>query len=549
MFNPTYLQRSRHGVFYFRWTIPPCKRAARPSGSIRLSLRTREPRQALQLAMPLSYLARSITERGVERGMDFKQLRTVLTDHFSRFLAARKAQIDEAGPLSDADRMLMKNTAAVAEMELADGEISRDEADRTARDFIKRYELDVRADSPLFETFKRAIAQAQRDYAKAVLAYSADAESFDFNPPAQQRAPAETTEFGSLTLAELVEKFWRDAKQENRWASKTEGEKQEHIDLLYERLGRDIQLSAFGRTEAHLMKDTLRAYPVNRHKLKETRGKPLLEVLELTTVRKLHTLTVNKYLQTYQSLFGWALRNGYCAVNPFDGLALSTKTVNAVDPRIGFSDEQVEAIRNAVIGKNKPHEEHHKWGTLLAIHTGARLNEIAQLHLEDIRQIDGIWCFDINQKPGTRKKLKNAASRRIVPVHPRLIEYGFLDYFESMKARKGNDRLFPQFSYSKSDGYGRNLGRWVNESLLPDLSIKSSQLTFHSFRHAIIGRLNAANVSQEHVMAIVGHEQGTTTLKVYNRNGFPPKLLLVALEKTFQPQPDPELTAEIQEPK
>lgn len=494
--------------------------------------------------MPLSYLARSITKKGLQHSMDFKQLRTVLTDHFSRFLAARKAQIDETGPLSDADRMLMENTASVAEMELADGAISRDDADRTARDFIKRYELDVQADSPLFETFKRAIAQAQRDYAKAVLAYSADTESFDFNPPAQQRATAAAAEFGSLTLAELVEKFWKDAKLENRWTDKTESEKQGHIDLLYERLGKDIQLSAFGRAEAHLMKDTLRAYPVNRHKFEEMHGKPLLEVLELRDVRKLHPVTVNKYLQTYQGLFGWAELNGYCASNPFRGLSLNTEKVNAVDPRIGFSDKQVDTIRNAVLGKDKTRKEHHKWGTLLAIYTGARLNEIAQLHLEDIRQIDGIWCFDINQKPGTLKKLKNAASKRIVPVHPRLIEYGFLDYFERMKARKGNDRLFPQFSYSKSDGYGRNLGRWVNESLLPDLGIKTDQLTFHSFRHTMVGKLGAADVSQAHIMAIIGHEPGTTTLKVYNRNGFPPKLLLAALEKAFQAQPSTELTPE-----
>lgn len=521
---------------------------ARPASSIRLSLRTREPRQALQLAMPLSYLARSITGRGVENGMDFKQLRTVLTDHFSRFLAARKAQIDETGPLPEADRMLMENTAAVAEMELADGEISREVADGTARDFIKRYELDIQPDGPLFEIFKRSIAQAQRDYAKAVLAYSADAESFDFKPrPAQSTSLA--PEADSLTLAELVEKFWTFVRLENRWSDKTRGEKQEHIDLLYERLSRDMQASALGRKEAHLMRDTLIAYPVNRHKLKETRGRPLLEVLELKDVRKLHLITVNKYLRTYQSLFGWAVRNGYCATNPFDGLSLSTKTVNAVDPRIGFSNEQVEVIRNAVLGKDKPHAEHHKWGTLIAIYTGARLNEIAQLHLEDVQQIDGIWCFDINQKPGTLKKLKNSASKRIVPVHPRLIEYGFLDYFERMKARKGNDRLFPQFSYSKSDGYGRNLGRWVNESLLPDLGIKTDQLTFHSFRHTMVGMLGAANVPQEHVMAIVGHEPGTTTLKVYNRNGFPPKLLLAALEKAFQPQPASELTAESQEPK
>lgn len=479
--------------------------------------------------------------------MDFKQLRTVLTDHFSRFLAARKAQIDETGPLSETDRMLMENTASVAEMELADGAISRDEADRTARDFIKRYELDVQADSPLFETFKRSIAQAQRDSAKAVLAYSADAESFDFNPPSPRTTAA--SGIGPMTLGELVEKFWKFAKVENRWVDKTEGEKQEHIDLLYERLGRDMQVSAFGRAEAHLMRETLVVYPVNRHKLKETRGKPLLEILESKDVRKLHPVTVNKYLQTYQGLFGWAELNGYCASNPFRGLSLKTDKINTVDPRIGFSDKQADTIRNAVLGKDKPHEEHHKWGTLIAIHTGARLNEIAQLHLEDVRQIDGIWCFDINQKPGTLKKLKNAASKRIVPVHPRLIEYGFLDYFERMKARKANDRLFPQFSHSKSDGYGRNLGRWVNESLLPDLGLKTAQLTFHSFRHTMVGKLGAADVSQAHIMAIIGHEPGTTTLKVYNRNGFPPKLLLAALEKAFQAPPAPELTAEPQEPK
>lgn len=89
----------------------------------------------------------------------------------------------------------------------------------------------------------------------------------------------------------------------------------------------------------------------------------------------------------------------------------------------------------------------------------------------------------------------------------------------------------------------------MNESLLPDLGLKTGQLTFHSFRHTMVGKLSAASVPQEHVMAIVGHEPGTTTLKVYNRNGFPPKLLLVALEKAFQVPPVPELTAESQEPK
>jgi hypothetical protein len=34
-----------------------------------------------------------------------------------------------------------------------------------AGDFVRRYELHAQADSPLFETFKRSIAQARRDHA------------------------------------------------------------------------------------------------------------------------------------------------------------------------------------------------------------------------------------------------------------------------------------------------------------------------------------------------------------------------------------------------
>lgn len=466
--------------------------------------------------------------------MDHKELRTLLGDHFRRFLAARKARIDASGPLSPDDRSLLENTLSVAEMELQDGPLDQQDTDRRTDAFLAQHELDIQPGTPLYTAFQRSFTQAHRDYAKAVLAYSEAAERFDFTPPAALQAPVDAAPGSdSLTLDGLVEKFWQFAKLENRWTGKTEGERREHIDLLYERLGRDLLVSGFGREQAHLMRETLVKYPVNRHKLAQTRGKPLDEVLDLEGVRTLHPVTINKYLQTYRGLFGWAVQNGYAARNPFDGLALRADKVNAEAPRLPFSDRQLETIRAALLSKDADHVQNHRWGTLIAIHSGARLNEVAQLHLEDVKQVDGIWCFDFNQKPGTLKKLKNAASRRVIPVHPKLLEYGFLDFLTTMKARTGNERLFPDFSYSKSDGYGRNLGRWVNESLLPDLGIKSKQLTFHSFRHTMIRKLIAADIPQAHIMAIVGHEPGTTTLKVYNRNGFPPGTLLHAMTKAF----------------
>jgi integrase len=54
---------------------------------------------------------------------------------------------------------------------------------------------------------------------------------------------------------------------------------------------------------------------------------------------------------------------------------------------------------------------------------GARLEEVAQLAIDDIKQVDDVWCIDINAV-GENKKLKNDHSERKVPIHPWLIEHG-----------------------------------------------------------------------------------------------------------------------------
>lgn len=533
MFNPTYLQRSRHGIFYFRWPLSSSANQIRPASTLKLSLRTREPKEALRLAMPLSYLALRISQRGQQSGMEHKELRALLIEHFTRFLTARKAAIDTAGPLSAADREVLQTTVDIAELELADGPISLADDDRRALEFAKLYAAPLETGSDLFETFKRTFRQAHRDYAKAVLTYSDDAGRFDFETPEKPVVASQVTALDTYTLEYLVAEYWKVAKRENRWTSKTEGERLEHITLLFERLGKETKVSSIGRPQANDMKNVLMSYPVNRHKAAITRGKPLADVLDQPGVKKLHSLTINKYLHSYNGLFNWAKRSGHCIDNPFEGLSLRAEKVNVEPPRIAFSDAQLDTIKSAILALTEPLNEQHKWGTLIAIHSGARLNEIAQLHIDDVHSVDGIWCFDINRKAGTLKKLKNTASQRLVPVHPRLIEHGFLDYLERIQKIRGNDRLFPNFTYSASEGYGRNLGRWVNESLLPNLGIKTKQLTFHSFRHAMVGKLFAAEVPEAHVMAIVGHEPGTTTLKTYNRNGFPLPLLLSALEKVL----------------
>ena len=81
------------------------------------------------------------------------------------------------------------------------------------------------------------------------------------------------------------------------------------------------------------------------------------------------------------------------------------------------------------------------WTPFIGIFTGMRLGEITQLYLENIREIKGShrnkrWCFDNVVEPErTDKKLKTKSSRRIVPVHDKLIEFGLIEFIELLKKK------------------------------------------------------------------------------------------------------------------
>ncbi|MBR9973909.1 hypothetical protein [Magnetospirillum sulfuroxidans] len=69
---------------------------------------------------------------------------------------------------------------------------------------------------------------------------------------------------------------------------------------------------------------------------------------------------------------------------------------------------------------------------VVALYSSMRPTEVAQLDVDDVGKIDGVWVFDLNEVEGD-KRLKNRASVRRIPVHRRLIDLGFLDYHAKRK--------------------------------------------------------------------------------------------------------------------
>jgi integrase len=138
-----------------------------------------------------------------------------------------------------------------------------------------------------------------------------------------------------------------------------------------------------------------------------------------------------------------------------------------------------------------------------------RLEEVCQLHQEDIKQVDGVYVIDVNDHDD--KRLKTIASKRLVPIHPNLIDMGFLDFIKSRP--KGH--LWIHLKKGR-DGYGRNLGSWFNK-LIRKIGVANPKVSFHSFRHTFSNQLKQSDVQEERIAELLGHSNESVTTGRYGK--------------------------------
>ena len=162
---------------------------------------------------------------------------------------------------------------------------------------------------------------------------------------------------------------------------------------------------------------------------------------------------------------------------------------------------------------------------MIALYSGARLNEICQLHLNDIRDQDGVPVLRITDEEGN-KRLKTKAARRIIPIHSELIRLGLLSYADAL-LQHGHERLFPELKEGR-DGYGRVVSKWF-AAYATRCGVDAPGKVFHSFRHTFIDRLKQADAPKEKIAALVGHEDDSVTFGRYGKDFKPQNLREVIL--------------------
>ncbi|WP_180338550.1 site-specific integrase [Janthinobacterium sp. 61] len=129
------------------------------------------------------------------------------------------------------------------------------------------------------------------------------------------------------------------------------------------------------------------------------------------------------------------------------------------------------------------------WIPLLGLYAGCRIKEASQLHLDDIRLEADVWCIDVNENTAD-KSIKNEQSKRLIPLHPKLIELGFLDYCERLR-NVGYRRVFPDLTWAKTDAkYAKESIRKMSAMLLSLGMPRDNTNVFHNFRHNVNGMLS-----------------------------------------------------------
>ena len=223
----------------------------------------------------------------------------------------------------------------------------------------------------------------------------------------------------------------------------------------------------------------------------------------------------HKYLAALSSLFQLAQTSGAYPrdKNPAQGHKVFTKKdYKKVEKKTGYKPFINDELKKIFAPENllpmpRPADF---WLPLLALYTGGRIEELCQLATSDILKIDNLWAISINDEE--YKSLKSSAARRNVPIHPKLIELGFLDYVED--AKEHGTMLFP---YLIADMFGK-FGGTPSERFgkyLDTLKIIDKRKVFHSFRSTSNNTLKQKNVSEEIRCQYIGHEHETTNSATY----------------------------------
>lgn len=206
-------------------------------------------------------------------------------------------------------------------------------------------------------------------------------------------------------------------------------------------------------------------------------------------------------LAALKTILQWGVDNHRLTLNVASRVRVRHK-VRPGEKMKGFSPAEAAALFAAAELETSPV---YRWVPALCALTGARVAEVCQLRAEDIRHEAGSWFMHFAPEAGS---LKTVNSERFVPLHPYLLESGFLEFTE--RCSKGPlfynpERRRPDASKPPAKIVAKNVAAWVHKQGLR-VGRAHRKDPNHAWRHYFITVLRDCDgVNDSVIERITGH--------------------------------------------
>jgi hypothetical protein len=216
------------------------------------------------------------------------------------------------------------------------------------------------------------------------------------------------------------------------------------IDRFIELHG-DLELAQINRGHVRAFRDAAQLVPARRS------GKLLKATLpELVEYSRAHpdaprikAATINKWLNCLGAVLNWSRKNGIIPdevswSDPVSGMRLTEAPSN----RQPWEPEELSLLFGSPVYVNGERPlggkgEASFWLPLLALFSGARLNELAPMCADDVKldSASGVHFATVIEDDEAGRSVKTDSSLRAVPIHPELVRIGFLEFVDAREWR------------------------------------------------------------------------------------------------------------------
>lgn len=430
------------------------------------------------------------------------------------------SESDEAA-FGDYDEVGLAHVRHVCEPEIREyrDELRRNRFERTAieaRDALTRLGYTWEPESPLTQHFCAELAKQRITFNEVLLArtegdFRKERELLVYVRP--RRAPATRRATRTITTPGIrVSSAWAAYFREKTagrpqpdWSARTAAGQKATMEEFLEIIG-DLPIVEVSRDVLMRYLEVISRLPKNRRKRYPEATIDSLANLDVPDAQRPSARTIKEKMTALGAFLRWCREvKGYLHEDPTRGVHIRADSRRYAP----FSQQDLESLfysREYLEGRHR--RCWHFWVPLIALYTGARQTEIAQLNVADVVREDGIDILSISDS-GEGQRVKTRAAIRKVPISEQLKSIGLLDYVDWLRDRPER-RLFPDLEPG-SRRAGERISRWFGDTYRKNCGIASDatgdRKVFHSFRHTAITKALGTGVPVQFCQQFFGHEK------------------------------------------